>query len=96
MRPISLTHKVYNFIKIIDLYIDKTELYKNILEITLVVFGTVLLIIGIFGCAGAIRKSKCCLCIFEIGAIVFAALFLGAGFFTTEISAKVFIESILT
>lgn len=39
------------------LFIDKTKLYKNIVEYALIVAGALLALIGIFGSCGASRKS---------------------------------------
>jgi hypothetical protein len=72
------------------LFIDKAALYKNIIEYTLIGFGVALLLIGIFGAIGTAKRSKCCLCVFEIGAIILSILFLGGGFLSTELSTKVF------
>jgi hypothetical protein len=63
----------------LDLYYDRTEYYKNVIEYSLLVFGFLTFFVGLFGCIGAKRKQPCCLFLFNIGTIIFCVFFLSFG-----------------
>jgi len=80
---------IQRIFKLIDLYYDRAEYFKNLVQYVLFIFGVLTLLVAIFGLVGAKKKQPCCLFFFNIGTIIFCLLFLAFGIFADVMSQQV-------